>query len=109
MPALPRLDQVMGKHRGLHAAAAHLVECGTRHGLGQPGTYGRLTAGSLALPRLQHIAHDQFLDGVARQAGAFHRRLYRRRAKLNRAKVGQIPHHAAHWRARGGDDDDRIG
>jgi hypothetical protein len=83
------LDRLRRQHHRLETAAADLVD---RHGadlVGDPGTALRLAGRVLAEPRLQHVAHDHFLDGIGLHPGAAHGLPDRDRAQLGRALGGE--------------------
>jgi hypothetical protein len=100
---------VVGHDRGLHAAAAHLVDGGRLDGKRQARADRRLARGGLAEAGRQHAAHDDLLDLVARNAGPFDGRLDRRRAQFGGLHSAQGSLETAHRRAGEGDDDDGIG
>src|SRR6267142_1690347 len=63
---------------------------------------------SLPFSGRQHAAHDHFLHLVGLDAGAFDRSTDRRRTELRRSEVFQFTLQRPHWRARRGNNDDRI-
>ncbi len=98
----------MAEHRGLQAGAADFVNGGASHAQRQAGAQRGLAGGRLALAGLQHVAHDDFVDLLGLDAGAFDGGLDGDRAQLVRGQAGQVAQHAAHGRAGDGNDDDGI-
>ena len=99
----------MRQHGGLHARAADLVDGGGAGGVGQAGAAGGLAGGRLALAGGQDAAHQHLVDTLGRQGGTVERGADRVRAQSGGGNAGELALEAAERRARGGDDDDRIG
>ena len=106
---VPRLDRLRGKHHGLEARAAHLVDGDRAH-------RGRDTGLEHCLPRrrlpdaaLQHVAHDDFVHRCAVDAGALQCFTNGHRAELRRREAREGAEELADRRARGRDDDRRAG
>ena len=104
-----RQDQVVRQHGRLHARAADLVDGGGAGGVGQAGTARGLAGGRLALAGGQDAAHQHLVDALGRQGGSVERGADRVGAKGGSGNAGKLALEAAERRARGGDDDDRIG
>ena len=93
-------QRIPSEHRGLHPRAAHLVERGCRHLLGQSGLEPRLSRGGLSLTRGQDTAHQQLIDQSRVCACIRQRRGNRRTAQISRCCTAQRTLKAAHRRAR---------
>ena len=98
----------MSHDRGLHARAAHFVKGGAGGVLVQPGTQCSLSCRRLAQPGRQYAAEQHLLDTGGIDAGTFHGTTNGRAAQLWRGQAFQIALQAAHGRAHGADDNDRI-
>jgi hypothetical protein len=70
-----RGDQVVGEHRCFHARAADLVDRRSAGGVGQPRAAHRLSRRRLSLARLEHVAHENFIDVLRLHPSPRHRRL----------------------------------
>ncbi|MNZ38147.1 hypothetical protein D3C78_556130 [compost metagenome] len=98
----------MRHDRGLHARAAHLVEGRARGVLAQAGAQRSLARGGLAQACRQHTAEQHLLDTGGIQPGTLDRSANRCSAQLRRGNAFQVALQAAHGRAHGADDDNRI-
>ncbi|MNG78267.1 hypothetical protein D3C79_368360 [compost metagenome] len=101
-------QQVMGHDRRLHARTAHLVQGGAGGVLVQPGAQRGLARRCLALACRQHAAEQHLLDTGGIDAGALDGTTDGGAAQLRRGQALEVALQAAHGRAHGADDDDRI-
>src|SRR5690606_18632327 len=102
------LEKIVAKHGGLHARTADLVNRSAAHALGKAGTQCSLARRSLALAGLQHVTHDDFVDGVGGDTRALDSCLDGDGAQLMRCQTGKTAHHAAHGCTGDGNKDDGI-
>src|SRR3546814_9738190 len=63
---------------------------------------------ALPISCLQDVAHDDFVDGLAIDAGAFDGGFDDDGAQLMRGQAGQAAHHAPHRSAGDGNKNDRV-
>jgi hypothetical protein len=103
------LEHVVREHHRAHARAAHLREGDRPCALRQPGTERRLARGRLALAGHEAVAHQHFVDGGTRKAGALDRGPDGHGPEVMRRKAAEVAQQAADGRARGGHDDDGFG
>ena len=101
-------QRVMGKHRRLHARAAHFVEGGAAGGLVQPGAKRGLACRGLAEAGRQYTAEQHFIHGIAGDAGTLDGGANRRGAQLRRGQAFEIALEPAHGGACGADNYDGI-
>jgi hypothetical protein len=94
------------QHHGLQARAAHGVDGQRRGFLGHTGFHHGLAGGVLAHACGQHLAHDDFTDGVHRQAAALEQTLDDDAAQLGGGGLGERAAKFAHGGACGCNDDD---
>src|SRR6185436_2948530 len=102
-------EDVVREHRRLHSRAAHLVDGRAAGGERQAGAKRSLACRRLALPRGKNAAHQHFLHVPGTDLRALHGGADCRSAELGRGEPFEFTLERAHRRARGGDDDDRIG
>ncbi|MND80576.1 hypothetical protein D3C80_723490 [compost metagenome] len=101
-------QQVVGHDRRLHARAAHLVQGGAGGALVQTGAQGRLARWRLAQACRQYAAEQHLFDAVRRYPGTLDSGADGRSTQLRRGQAFQVALQAAHGRAHGADDYDRI-
>jgi len=103
-----RDEQIVAEHRRLHRGAAHLVDGRAADGERQSCLQHRLPRRRLPLTGRQDVAHDRFVDVGGPDARALDGRLDRDGTQFACSQRCEVALEAAHRRARGADDDDRI-
>ena len=64
-------QQIVGKHGGFHAGAAHFVDGCAAYAVRDAGSERGLTRGRLPLTGRQYVTHDDFVDLGAGDTGSF--------------------------------------
>ena len=77
------------RYNAFDARQAHLVDGDRRHAHRDAGLDRGLAGGDLALPGLEHLAHDHVVDLVGADTGALERALDRDTAEILRAERGE--------------------
>jgi hypothetical protein len=101
-------DRLVQQHGRADAGGADLVDGLRGDLLGDAALDLCLARGDLALPRLEHLAHDHVLDLVGLDAGALERGLDRDAAELGGVEGRQAAAHLAD-RGAGGAEDHGLG